>query len=103
LSDSAVTAGVGVLTGGFAFVGPELLVVLELLVGGGFVLALRGVVRFGSPRSRGALSLVRFGSTKTPALPVRSPSCARRGFAPRASAASAQMKKEGSLRRRRTV
>jgi hypothetical protein len=118
LSDSAVSAG-GVFTagavfaGGFAFDGAvvfgdaaafgDAAVFDEDAVfdGAGFVLARRGAVRCGAARSRVAVSLLRFGSTKTPALPVRSPSCARADGAPaaRRDAASRHAPRNTTLKR----
>jgi hypothetical protein len=91
LSASAVTAGV-VFFGGFAFV---------VFVGGGvFGRVRRGAAR-GAERSRcaGAAFDARLGSMKTPALLVKSPSCARAledEAAQRSAAASRQLKKLGS-------
>jgi hypothetical protein len=67
-----------------------------------FTLARRGAVRVWVLRSRGA-SRVRFGSMKTPALPVKSPSCARAGAAQKVIAVSRQVRVERSFGRRRFV
>jgi hypothetical protein len=63
----------------------------------------RGVVRSGTARTRGAPSFARLGSIKTPALLVRSPSCARAAEEAGTIAARTQASNVGSLRRRRFI
>jgi aminomethyltransferase len=97
LSDSGVSAGAAftagaVFAGGFALGADAAFGEADVFEGAGFVLARRGAVRCGAARSRVEPSRLRFGSTKTPALPVRSPSCARAKPAPKAIAKSAQAK-----------